>query len=297
MKPRPTHFFSCGTKCAAVLWSPDGARAEAPRPGIVICHGFTGIKEWLLPPFAEAFCAAGFAVLTFDYRGFGESDGARGRLVPQEQVEDIRNAITFLGVQSGVDPQRIGLWGTSFGCANVIQAAGIDPRPQCVVGQVGFGSLPRVMREKADPEQMEHLRQMLAADAAQRVQTGVSTLIDPGMVLNDEQSVVAFGAGLKALPQFATQLPLEALDRIMEYEPERVVTQIAPRALLLIGARHDTAAPVSELRHLYAAAGQPKRLEILDIGHYEIYDLPHRTTAINLALEWFRTYLRLGQSQ
>jgi len=197
---------------------------------------------------------------------------------------------TFVAQNHGAGrPDRIRL--------GVIQAAGIDPRPQCVVGQVGFGSLPRVMREKADPEQMEHLRQMLAADAAQRVQTGVSTLIDPGMVLNDEQSVVAFGAGLKALPQLATQLPLEALDRIMEYEPERVVTQIAPRALLLIGARHDTAAPVSELRHLYAAARQPKRLEILDIGHYEIYDLPHRTTAINLALEWFRTYLRLGQSQ
>lgn len=288
---RATQFFSCGTRCAAVLWLPEGASATAPRPGIVMCHGFTGIKEWLLPPFAEAFCTAGFAVLTFDYRGFGASDGARGRLVPQEQVEDIRNAITFLAIQPGVDAGRIGLWGTSFGCANVVQAAGIDARPKCVVGQVGFGSSPRIMRAKADPEQREQLRQMLAADAAQRVQTGISTMIDPGMVLNDEQSVVAFGAGVRAFPQLATQLPLEAIERIMEYEPEDVVGRIAPRPLLLIGAQHDTAAPISELHHLYAAAGQPKRLEILDIGHYEIYDPPHRTTAINLALDWFRTYL------
>jgi len=274
-----------------VLWLPDGFSAAAPRPGIVMCHGFTGIKEWLLPPFAEAFCAAGFAVVTFDYRGFGESDGARGRLVPQEQVEDIRNAITFLGVQGGVNPDRLGLWGTSFGCANVIQTAGIDPRPRCVVGQVGFGSLPRIMREKAGPEQVEAMRQMLAADAAQRVQTGVSTPIDPGMVLNDEQSVVAFAAGLEAFPGLATQLPLEAVERFMEYEPERVVKRIAPRPLLLIGARYDAAAPISEMQHLYRAAGQPKRLEVLDITHYEIYDLPHRATAVALATEWFRTYL------
>ena len=291
MRPRSTHFFSCGTRCAAVLWLPDSPSAAAAWPGIVLCHGFTGIKEWLLPPFAEAFCAAGFAVLTFDYRCFGESDGARGRLVPQDQVEDIRNAITFLGVQPGVDPARMGLWGTSFGCANVIQTAGIDARPRCVVGQVGFGSLPRIMREKAGPEQAEAMRQMLAADAAQRVQTGVSMQIDPGMMMNDEQSVAAFAAGVQAFPGLATQLPLEAVERIMEYEPERVVWQIAPRPLLLIGARYDAAAPVSEMEHLYRAAGQPKRLEILDITHYEICDLPHRATAIALAIEWFRTYL------
>jgi uncharacterized protein len=287
----PRYFFSWGTKCAAVLWLPERVSAEAPGPGVVMCHGFTGIKEWLLPPFAEAFRAAGFTILTFDYRGFGQSDGPRGRLVPQEQVEDIRNAITFLSLQPGVDPQRIGLWGTSFGCANAIQAAGIDPRPRCVVGQVGFGSLPRIVRSRVTAEQAEAMRQMLAADAAQRVQTGVSMAIDPGMVLNDAQSVVAFAEGLRAFPQLATTLPIEAVERVLEYEPERVVGWIAPRPLLLIGAERDAAAPISEMRHLYAAAGEPKRLEVLDTTHYAIYDLPHRATAIALAIEWFRAYL------
>lgn len=289
MDPRPAHFYSCGAKCAAVLWMPDGAGADDPRPGIVMCHGFTGIKEWLLPPFAEAFRDAGFAVLTFDYRGFGESAGPRGRLVPQEQVEDIRNAITFLASEEAVDADRIGLWGTSFGCANAVQAAGVDPRPRCVVGQVGFGSVPRMMA--ANPEQLEALQGMLAQDAVQRVRTGASMMIDPLMVLNDDQSVRAFTAGVEALPALKTELPLEALERIAEYEPERVVGRIAPRGLLLIGAAQDTAAPVSELRHLYAAAGEPKRLEIMDVEHYAIYELPHRTRAIAWAVEWFRAYL------
>lgn len=287
MEPEPTQFFSCGTRCAAVLWLPAGA---GPHPGIVMCHGFTGIKEWLLPPFAEAFRDAGFAALTFDYRGFGESDGARGRLVPAEQVEDIRNAITFLGAHDAVDAERIGLWGTSFGCANAVQAAGLDPRPRCVVGQVGFGSIPRILAQRP-AEETQMLRDMLAQDAVRRVTTGESLAVEPLSILSDAQSLAAFAAGREAFPTLEIQLPLEAIERIAEYEPERVVDRLAPRGLLLIGAERDTAAPVSELRHLYAAAREPKRLEIFDIEHYEIYDSPHRETAVALALEWFRAFL------
>ena len=290
MDPQTTEFFSCGTRCAAVLWLPDGAGPDAPCPGVVMCHGFTGIKEWLLPPFAEAFRDAGFAVLTFDYRGFGESDGARGRLVPQEQVEDIRNAFTFLATHEAVDGERVGLWGTSFGGGNVIQTAGIDPRPKCVVAQVCFGSIPRIFAA-GPPEQLEGLQTMLAQDAATRVRTGQSMHVDPMTILNDEQSARAFAAGVEAFPNLRVEIPLEALAGIAEYEPERVVARIAPRGLLLIGAEHDTATPISETHALYAAAGEPKRMEILDIEHYAIYDLPDRTEAIRLALEWFDTYL------
>lgn len=59
------------------------------HPLIILCHGFCGIRNVLLPCFANAFTEAGFATITFDYRGFGESDGERGRLVPAMQTEDI----------------------------------------------------------------------------------------------------------------------------------------------------------------------------------------------------------------
>lgn len=53
------------------------------HPLIILCHGFCGIRNVLLPCFANAFTEAGFATITFDYRGFGESDGERGRLRPK----------------------------------------------------------------------------------------------------------------------------------------------------------------------------------------------------------------------
>ena len=74
MATERVHFYSEGARLAGMLYLPDGTGAEAKKAGIVLCHGFTGIKEFLLPQYAEAFAQAGFAALTFDYRGFGESD-------------------------------------------------------------------------------------------------------------------------------------------------------------------------------------------------------------------------------
>ena len=65
------------------------------HPLIILCHGFCGIRNVLLPCFANAFTEAGFATITFDYRGFGESDGERGRLVPAMQTEDIISVINW----------------------------------------------------------------------------------------------------------------------------------------------------------------------------------------------------------
>ncbi|MCL6588986.1 MAG: alpha/beta hydrolase [Firmicutes bacterium] len=69
---------------------------------------------------AQAFAAAGFAALTFDYQSFGASEGERGRLNPAEQIIDIRSFITFLQTLPEVEPERIGLWGSSYGGANIL---------------------------------------------------------------------------------------------------------------------------------------------------------------------------------
>src|SRR3990170_5788949 len=123
---RPVSYYSEGARLSAVLYVPDGAGPASRLPGIVLCHGFTGIKELILPDYARPFAAAGYAALAFDYRGFGESEGERGRLIPYDQVMDIRNSITFMETLDEVDPERIALWGTSYGAANVVYTAGTD---------------------------------------------------------------------------------------------------------------------------------------------------------------------------
>jgi hypothetical protein len=88
-------FTSKGLRCRGWLYVPDDLAEGQRSPTIVMAHGFSAVKEMMLPDFAERFAAAGFVTLAFDYRYFGDSEGEpRSQLFPLEQVEDVRNAIT-----------------------------------------------------------------------------------------------------------------------------------------------------------------------------------------------------------
>ena len=67
-------FESHGVTCRGWLYQPEGG--ASPAPAIVMSHGFSATRHMGLPAFAERFCAAGFAVLVFDYRcpDFGMED-------------------------------------------------------------------------------------------------------------------------------------------------------------------------------------------------------------------------------
>ena len=115
-------------------------------PVIILC-------AWIFPVSGKSCCRLmqrplqlpEYISLVFDYRGFGDSEGKRGRLIPSEQVVDIRNAITFMEAQPEAEAERIGLWGTSFGGANAITTASIDDRVKCLTVQITFGSGERMV--------------------------------------------------------------------------------------------------------------------------------------------------------
>jgi len=283
-------YYSEGAKIGATLYVPDDAAGRLV-PCVVLCHGFTGIKELILPDYARRFAAAGLAALAFDYRGFGASEGERGRLLWRDQVQDVRNSITFAQTLAGVDAERIGLWGTSYGAANVIYAAGIDPRAKCVVAQVGFGDGGRRMKDRS-AEELAPLRQMIAAEQRKRVLTGERTMVDPFMILADPESKAFFDDASKNLPGLKTQVTLETLEAILEYEPELVADRIAPRALLLLAGELDTVTPADEFRSVFARAGEPKKLVVLPgIRHYEIYHGEPLERSAREAVDWFTAHL------
>ena len=102
-----------------------------------MAHGYNCIKELYLDRYAAAVADAGHVVLTDDHRNFGDSDGEpRQELDPWMQVRDYRNAITFVQTLDGVDPERIGIWGTSYAGGHVLVVAAVDRRVRCVVAQV-----------------------------------------------------------------------------------------------------------------------------------------------------------------
>ena len=144
-------------KVAGRLFQP-AAAGSASRPGVVLAPA-PGETAITLDVYATALAQHGIAALAIDYRGWGASGGRlylaervdtydkfrlsehtallavrRGRLDPDDQVQDIRNAITFLQSHAGVDPARIGVLGVDLAGGHVVSVMGLDARAKAGVG-------------------------------------------------------------------------------------------------------------------------------------------------------------------
>ena len=124
------------------LYLPEGAGPTTPVPGVVMAHGFSATKEMALAAYAEAFCAGGLAVLVYDHRGLGASDGEPRQVInPWAQARDYRYALGWLAARPEVDRDRLGLWGSSFSGGEVLVLGAIDVRVRAVVASVPFAGL------------------------------------------------------------------------------------------------------------------------------------------------------------
>jgi pimeloyl-ACP methyl ester carboxylesterase len=135
-----TTFDSHGATCAAWLYRPDGIADPAI---VVMGHGFAATREMRLDAYAERFAAVGFAVLVFDYRGWGASEG-EPRLVLdiKMQHQDWRAAIAYARSLDDIDTRRVVAWGSSFGGGHVLHLAAEDRDLAAVIAQVPHVSGP-----------------------------------------------------------------------------------------------------------------------------------------------------------
>ncbi|MFE7895519.1 alpha/beta hydrolase [Streptomyces sp. NPDC057412] len=138
-------FDSGGTRCAARVYRPGAA--DEPAPVVVMAHGFGAVRALRLYAYAERFAAAGYAVVVFDYRNFGESEGEpRQVLDVAMQHEDWRAALRHARSLDGIDPTRVVAWGTSFAGGHVITLAGQGEPLSAVIAQVPHVSGPAAVR-------------------------------------------------------------------------------------------------------------------------------------------------------
>ena len=106
-------------------------------PVIVMAHGFGCIRALRLPDYAQRFAAAGYVVVVFDYRYFGDSDGEPRQLLDiGAHLDDWRAAIGWARTLEGVDPQRVVGWGTSLSGGHVITLAGTGTPLTAIIAQV-----------------------------------------------------------------------------------------------------------------------------------------------------------------
>lgn len=273
MNPRSLPFFSSGLRLDGDLHLPVEASTAAPVPTVVACSGYQGLKVIHPERFARALVPRGYAVLAFDYRGFGQSEGERGRLVPQEWVEDVRAAVDRLTGVPEVDPSRLALLGWGLGGGVVVAEAADDPRVRAVACLNGIGDGFRSTREMHDEASFARLLARVEADRVHRTSLGRSEMTSPWDVVRldlDDRTDRYVGDELYKAPGFGCGVTLESADFLLRFSPEQVVQRIAPRPLLIVhGAENRLHSPL-EARALYERAGEPKRLELLEgSGHTE----------------------------
>ena len=291
-------FHSGGCRLEATLKLPAGASAEHPGAAVVQGPGWLGLRDAkLYEPYHQALLEARVAVLAFDYRGFGGSEGDATLLDPAAQVEDIRNAVTFLETRPEIDRRRIGAFGSGgTGGGNAVMAAGLDDRIRAVVSQVpvadGRDWLHRMRREH---EWLEFLDRV-AEDRRRRTSSGQSELVSPRdgiMVPTPERRTTTVKSDVDT--RVPSLVQLASADAILAYRPIDVVDRIAPRAAMFICVEHDATTPEDHAVALYERAGAPKRL-VIQTGttHYAAY-ATYRDVVNPLIVDWFVRHLVGGE--
>lgn len=143
--PQAGTFMSEGVECAATVHRP--ADVSTPGPVVVMAHGLGGVQALRLPAYARRFAARGYTVVTFDYRGFGDSGGEPRQVIEVPmQLADWRAALQHARTLDGVDPARVVAWGTSFSGGHVLTLAGAGEPLAAVVAQVPHVSGPAAVR-------------------------------------------------------------------------------------------------------------------------------------------------------
>ncbi len=231
---KDAHFYSEGVLCYGRLFLPGGFSADSRLPAVVLAPGW-GETHAAVDRYAAQFAARGLVAMTIDYRSWGKSGGylytvdrvqqddrfrfmqlstnvrvRRKRLLPKDQVEDIRNAISYLLGERGVDAARVGLWGHDIAGGHALVVAATDPRVKTIV------AVAPVIDGRDAPEKASAL---------------------PASLLDESIKLARFGLGLAA----AGQAP-ETRIALREYHPMHWAAQIPKTSsVLFVTAEKDSA--------------------------------------------------------
>ena len=273
MTVRTMPFCSSGYRLDADLHLPDDGGAGAPYPVVIPASGFQGLKVIHPERFARALTALGYAVLAFDYRGFGESEGERGRLVPQEWAQDVRAAVDRVCVEPDLDAGRVSLLGWGLGGGVVVAAAADDPRVRAVAAVNAVADGNRSTRNMHDEDSWRRLLERIAADRGRCATFGRSEITSPWDIVRldlDDKTDGYVGEELYKAPGFGAGVNLESADYLLRFSPETVAHRLAPRPVLIVHGEENRLHRPEEARALYAHADEPKELILLDgVGHTE----------------------------
>lgn len=285
---RAANIMSEGVRLQAEIFSLKSL-AGKQLPTIIMAHGWGGTAAAFRRD-AIDLANAGYLVITFDYRGWGQSDGRLILVAPPEkkegrrftaQVEELReyvdpveqttdwfNVINWAMGEPTVDKNRIGLRGSSYSGGHVFYVAARDPRVKAIVSQVGaFDS-----------------RWVVTGAEQSKITYDEATKRARGEIGYPEPRARVVGNLMGA--------PIR--DKLLHYAPVEEAAKVKETAALFIVAEKEELFDNKEhakLAYDRMAGAKKKYVAIPNIAHYGIYR-ESRDEAIKLAIAWFDEHLK-----
>jgi len=284
----PVQFASGGGRIAGLLHLPDDYRRGERRPAFLVLHGFGSRKESEgMKIAAELFASLGYVALRFDFRGCGESEGARGRVICMEQVEDARAALQFLMTRNEVDPGRIAIYGHSFGAAVAVYAAGVERRFAACISTGGWGDGQKKFRKQHESPQAWSRFEAMLAEGRRRARKGESMLVP-------RYDIVPIKPALRhnVAPGSILEFPFEVVESMLAFRANDVVGGIAPRPLLLMHPANDSVTPTEQSVDLFLHAGQPTDLHLVAGTDHFIFSHGN-TLVLDIVRDWLAQHFPL----
>jgi len=248
MELKPVTLEVDGVNIAGQLYLPEG---DGPYPTVCACHGIpAGIPDPTDRGYAllaEKISPHGFAVLIFNFRGTGASGG---NLDMPGWTRDLKAVIDYLYALPQLDNTYLSLLGFSGGAAVSVYLAAEDKRVSSVVACACPAEFDLFTGDDNPQSLIDHFREI-------------------GAIRDDN-----FPAS-----------PREWLNGFELVKPVDYIAQISPRPLLLVHGNQDETVDISHARRLYAKAGQPKQLAIVEgAGHR----LRHSEEAMAVVIDWLK---------
>jgi dienelactone hydrolase len=289
---RKASIMSEGVRMHAELFSLK-TLAGKQLPTVIMAHGWGGTAANFRRD-ALDLAAAGYFVITFDYRGWGESDSrviltspapakkdglkftaevleVREVVDPLDMVTDWFNAIHWAMGEPMVDKNRIGLRGSSYSGGHVVYVAARDPRVKAIVSQVGsLDSRPKAIALAGGvPDQVK----MAYDEATKRARGELGYPAPRARVIGNLQ-----GAPVR--------------DKLLLYAPVEDAPKLKTASLFIVAEKEELFDNNDHAKIAYDRMTGPKKYVVVPgITHYGIYTTA-RDQAIKMAIEWFDQYLK-----
>lgn len=280
---------------AAKLYLPESSPLKPPYPALVLAHGYLACKEEFMD-FPELLTQAGYAVLTFDFRGHGASEGERGYYTEDSHLDDLSRAIEALKGHPEVDSKRLFLLGFSVGNFSTLRM--LAERGEEFLGGISVAP-PAQLKQVAKPIEFalyQGAYQLVAKPLHQLF--GLHLRVPYQFALEDCFHSPEAAARAKALLSLQTQMPVTNYPYLgAGADNVRTAAKVTRPMLVAVGSE-DQVILNPQSREVYEALGAEDKqwVRFVGSGHNLMGDA-QATEFANVVVEWMDRLAGIRQAR